>query len=145
MLMGEYQHNIDPKGRLFMPVKLRESLGSTFILSKGLDGCLFVYDEEQWHVLEAKLNSLPMTNKGARGFSRFFFSGAAEVECDKQGRVLLPANLREFAGLDKNAVIVGVGNRAEIWSVERWNAYNEENAEDVDLLAQQLADMNIGI
>ena len=144
MLMGEFQHNLDAKGRLFMPVKLREALGTKFVLTKGLDGCLFVYDLEQWRLLEAKLNSLPMTRKGARDFNRFFFGGA-EGECDKQGRVLLPVNLREFAGLDKNAVIVGVGNRAEIWDAERWNAYNEENAEDVGELAEQLADLDLGI
>ena len=145
MLMGEFQHNLDAKGRLFMPVKLREALGTKFVLTKGLDGCLFVYDLEQWRLLEAKLNSLPMTRKGARDFNRFFFGGAAEGERDKQGRVLLPVNLREFAGLDKNAVIVGVGNRAEIWDAERWNAYNEENAEDVGELAEQLADLDLGI
>ena len=88
MLMGEFQHNLDAKGRLFMPVKLREALGTKFVLTKGLDGCLFVYDLEQWRLLEAKLNSLPMTRKGARDFNRFFFGGAAEGECDKQGRVL---------------------------------------------------------
>ena len=145
MLMGEFQHNLDAKGCLFMPVKLREALGTKFVLTKGLDGCLFVYDLEQWRLLEAKLNSLPMTRKGARDFNRFFFGGAAEGEYDKQGRVLLPVNLREFAGLDKNAVIVGVGNRAEIWDAERWNAYNEENAEDVGELAEQLADLDLGI
>ena len=145
MLMGEFQHNLDAKGRLFMPVKLREALGTKFVLTKGLDGCLFVYDLEQWRLLEAKLNSLPMTRKGARDFNRFFFGGGGAGECDKQGRVLLPVNLREFAGLDKNAVIVGVGNRAEIWDAERWNAYNEENAEDVGELAEQLADLDLGI
>ncbi len=145
MLMGEFTHAIDTKGRLFMPAKLRESLGGSFIISKGLDGCLFVYAKDEWHKLELKLNALPMTNKNARNFSRFFFSGAAEVECDKQGRVLLPANLREFAGLDKNAVIVGVGSRAEVWDAERWQQYNEENAEDADAVAAQLADMDIGI
>lgn len=85
MLMGEFQHNLDAKGRLFMPVKLREALGTSFVLTKGLDGCLFVYDMEQWRLLEAKLNSLPMTRKGARDFNRFFFGGAAEGECDKPG------------------------------------------------------------
>lgn len=145
MLMGEFTHAIDTKGRLFMPAKLRESLGGSFIISKGLDGCLFVYAKDEWHKLELKLNALPMTNKNARNFSRFFFSGAAEVECDKQGRVLLPANLREFAGLDKNAVIVGVGSRAEVWDAERWQQYNEENADDADAVAAQLADMDIGI
>ena len=138
MLMGEYQHTIDAKGRLFMPAKLRDDLGGTFILCKGLDGCLFVYDKDEWHKLEVKLNALPMTNKNARTFARFFFSG-------KQGRVLLPANLRDFAGLDKNAVIVGVGSRAEIWSAERWQEYNDANADDADAVAAQLADMDIGI
>lgn len=145
MLMGEFQHNLDAKGRLFMPAKLREALGDKFVMTKGLDGCLFVYDLEQWQILEAKLNSLPMTRKGARDFNRFFFGGAAEAECDKQGRVLLPSNLREFACLEKNAVIVGVGSRAEIWDAERWQAYNEENAEDVSQLAEQLADLDLGI
>ena len=145
MLMGEYQHTIDAKGRLFMPAKLRDDLGGTFILCKGLDGCLFVYDKDEWHKLEVKLNALPMTNKNARTFARFFFSGAAEMECDKQGRVLLPANLRDFAGLDKNAVIVGVGSRAEIWPAERWQEYNDANADDADAVAAQLADMDIGI
>lgn len=145
MLMGEYQHTIDVKGRLFMPAKLRETLGGSFIISKGLDGCLFVYDKDEWHKLELKLNALPMTNKNARTFSRFFFSGAAEVECDKQGRVLLPASLRTFAGLEKNAVIVGVGSRAEIWDAARWQEYSAVNAEDADAVAAQLADMDIGI
>lgn len=145
MLMGEYQHTIDVKGRLFMPAKLRETLGGSFIISKGLDGCLFVYDKDEWHKLELKLNALPMTNKNARTFSRFFFSGAAEVECDKQGRVLLPVSLRTFAGLEKNAVIVGVGSRAEIWDAARWQEYNAVNAEDADTVAAQLADMDIGI
>lgn len=145
MLMGEYQHTIDAKGRLFMPAKLREDLGGTFILSQGLDGCLFVYDMKEWGKLVAKLNGLPMTNKNARMLSRFFFSGAAEVECDKQGRILLPATLRSFAGLDKNAVIVGVGSRAEIWDAARWQAYNEENAESAESVAAQLADMDMGI
>lgn len=145
MLMGEFQHNLDAKGRLFMPVKLREALGTSFVLTKGLDGCLFVYDMEQWRLLEAKLNSLPMTRKGAAILTVSFLAARPKANATNQGRVLLPANLREFAGLDKNAVIVGVGNRAEIWDAERWNAYNEENAEDVGELAEQLADLDLGI
>lgn len=101
MLLGEYEHTLDAKGRLAMPAKLRESLGSKFIITKGLDGCLFVYDMEQWHKLEQKLAALPMSRKTARDFTRFLFGGACEGECDKQGRVLLPANLRRHAGLER--------------------------------------------
>ncbi len=143
MLLGEYEHTLDAKGRLAMPARLRESLGSTFIITKGLDGCLFVYDMEQWHNLEAKLAALPMSRKTARDFTRFLFGGAYEAECDKQGRVLLPAGLRKHAGLEKNAVIVGVGSRAEIWDAARWTEYNESNADDVSELAEQLADLGI--
>ena len=152
MLLGEYEHTLDAKGRLAMPAKLRESLGSKFIITKGLDGCLFVYDMEQWHQLEQKLAALPMSRKTARDFTRFLFGGACEGECDKQGRVLLPAkqvpeNTRVGDELEvflyKDAVIVGVGSRAEIWDAGRWNEYNEENAEDVSELAEQLADLGI--
>lgn len=140
MLMGEYQHTIDDKGRLFMPARLREELGQHFYISKGLDGCLFVYDEEQWQQFEAKLNALPMSMKGARDFKRFFFSGATEGCCDKQGRISLPLNLREHAALAKDVVIVGVGNRAEIWAKERWQAYSLDSVEG---MAEQLVDLGI--
>lgn len=143
MLLGEYEHSIDPKGRLAMPAKLREGLGAKFIITKGLDGCLFVYDLEQWALLEQKLSTLPMSRKTARDFTRFLFGGACEGECDKQGRVLLPANLRSYAKLDKEAVIVGVGNHAEIWDANTWNEYNEANAEGVNDLAEQLADLGV--
>lgn len=143
MLLGEYEHTLDVKGRLAVPAKLREALGSRFIITKGLDGCLFVYDMEQWRLLESKLAALPMSRKTARDFTRFLFGGACEGECDRQGRVLLPANLRRYAGLDKDAVIVGVGSRAEIWDAQRWAEYNEGNAEDVGALAEQLADLGI--
>lgn len=143
MLLGEYEHTLDPKGRLAMPAKLRESLGSKFIITKGLDGCLFIYDMQQWQLLENKLSSLPMSRKTARDFTRFLFGGACEGECDKQGRVLIPANLRSHAGLEKNVVIIGVGTRAEIWDAAKWNEYNEESSEDVNDLAEQLADLGI--
>lgn len=143
MLLGEYEHSIDTKGRLAMPAKLREGLGEHFIITKGLDGCLFVYDMEQWHILEQKLSALPMSRKGARDFTRFLFSGACEGECDKQGRVLLPANLRKYAGLEKDAVVVGVGARAEIWDAQRWAEYNAATADDVNEQAEQLADLGI--
>ncbi len=126
-----------------MPAKLRESLGEKFIITKGLDGCLSVYDMDEWHKLEAKLATLPMSRKTARDFTRFLFGGACEGECDKQGRVLLPQNLRQYAKLTKDAIIVGVGNRAEIWDAAEWQSYNEANAEDVSDLAEQLADLGI--
>ena len=143
MLLGEYEHSIDSKGRLAMPAKLREGLGAKFVITKGLDGCLFVYDMEQWQKLEQKLASLPMTRKNARDFTRFLFGGACEGECDKQGRVLLPANLRQHAHLDKDAVIVGVGNHAEIWDAATWQAYNEASEECVNELAEQLTDLGV--
>ena len=118
MFMGEYNHTIDAKGRVIVPSKFRETLGDEFVVTKGLDGCLFVYDNNEWTAFEEKLKSLPITNKEARQFVRFFLAGAASVEVDKQGRILLPAVLRDFAGITKDAVLVGVGNRVEIWSKE---------------------------
>ena len=111
MFMSEYNHTVDAKGRLIIPSKFREILGEEFVISKGMDGCLFVYANEDWKAFEQKLTSLPLINKEARQFARFFLAGAAQVEVDKQGRILLPANLREFAGLDKDVVLVGVGSR----------------------------------
>lgn len=143
MLLGEYEHTIDVKGRLAMPAKLRESLGTKFIITKGLDGCLFVYDLTQWKLLEEKLTGLPISKKTARDFTRFLFGGACESECDKQGRVLIPANLRKHACLEKEVVIAGVGYRAEIWNAQKWFEYNENNAQDVNELAEQLADLGI--
>lgn len=143
MLLGEYEHSIDTKGRMAMPAKLREGLGAKFIITKGLDGCLFVYSIDEWQRVEQKLASLPMSRKTARDFTRFLFGGACEAECDKQGRVLLPANLRRYAALERDAVIVGVGSRAEIWDAAKWQQYNEESAEDVNELAEQLADLGI--
>lgn len=143
MLLGEYEHSIDTKGRIAVPAKLREGLGAKFIITKGLDGCLFVYSMDEWQRVEQKLASLPMSRKTARDFTRFLFGGACEAECDKQGRVLLPANLRRYAALERDAVIVGVGSRAEIWDAAKWQQYNEESAEDVNELAEQLADLGI--
>ncbi len=113
MFMGEYNHTIDAKGRLIIPSKFREILGDVFVVTKGLDGCLFVYDNEEWKRFEEKLRSLPITNKEARQFVRFFLAGATEAEVDKQGRILIPNVLREFAELTKDVVLVGVGSRIE--------------------------------
>jgi len=123
MFMGEYSHTVDAKGRVFMPARFREELGEKFIVTKGLDHCLFVFPQKEWHVIEEKIKALPFTNQDARAFVRLFFAGAAEGEQDKQGRVLLPNHLREYAKIDKEVVIVGVGTRVEIWSQELWTNY----------------------
>ncbi len=143
MFMGEYNHTIDAKGRLIIPSKFREILGDAFVVTKGLDGCLFVYDNEEWKRFEEKLRSLPITNKEARQFVRFFLAGATEAEVDKQGRILIPNVLREFAEITKDVVLVGVGSRIEIWSRERF----EETAsfEDMDEIAEHMAELGLGI
>lgn len=120
MLIGEYEHSLDVKGRMILPSKIREDLGEKFIITKGLDGCLFGFSLTEWNNFEEKLKTLPLTNKNARDFVRFFLSGAVEEEMDKQGRFLIPANLREYAGLEKEAVITGVGTRIEIWNKDKW-------------------------
>ena len=143
MFMGEYNHTIDAKGRLIIPSKFREILGDAFVVTKGLDGCLFVYDNEEWKRFEEKLRSLPITNKEARQFVRFFLAGATEAEVDKQGRILIPNVLREFAEITKDVVLVGVGSRIEIWRRERF----EETAsfEDMDEIAEHMAELGLGI
>lgn len=118
MLIGEFQHNIDAKGRVFIPVRFRDDLGMHFIVTKGLDGCLYAYSMPEWQALEQKIRSLPMSR--ARDLQRFFFAGAADVEVDKQGRILLSAGLRGYAGLTRDVVITGASNHAEIWDAERW-------------------------
>ena len=132
MFMSEYNHTVDPKGRLIIPSKFRDQLGDDFVVSKGMDGCLFVYANEDWAAFEEKLTALPLINKEARQFARFFLSGAAQVEVDKQGRILLPQNLRDFAELTKDVVLVGVGSRIEIWSKDKWdNVSADENMDDI--------------
>lgn len=141
MFMGEYNHTVDAKGRLIVPSKFREQLGEEFVVTKGLDGCLFVYENTEWKALEEKLHALPLTNANARKFSRFFLAGATACEVDKQGRILLPAVLREFAKIDKDAVLVGVGSRIEIWSREVWNASN--TYDDMDEIAENMEGLGI--
>ena len=116
MLIGEYEHSLDAKGRLIMPAKLRTDMGEKFIITKGLDGCLFVFSQIEWSNFESKLKELPLTNKNARDFVRFFLSGATECEIDKQGRFLLVNTLREYAEITKEVIIIGVGTRLEIWN-----------------------------
>ncbi|MGB9867287.1 MAG: division/cell wall cluster transcriptional repressor MraZ [Bacillota bacterium] len=123
MLIGEYQHTLDEKGRLTIPARFREDLGDRFILTKGLDGCLFGYPLAEWKALEAKLRALPMTKADARAFVRLLLAGANECELDRQGRFVLPNSLREHAAITKEAVITGVSTRIEIWSKQRWEEY----------------------
>ena len=145
MFMGEYSHTIDTKGRLIIPSKFREELGETFVVTKGLDGCLFVFSDEEWKAFEIKLKSLPLTNKNARQFARFFVAGATPCELDEQGRILLPATLREFAGLEKDVVLTGMLNRIEIWSKEKWNENNSLDDVAMDEIAEQMTDLGFGI
>ncbi len=143
MFMGEYNHTIDTKGRLIIPSKFREQLGGQFVVTKGLDGCLFVYSNEEWQRIEEKFREIPLTTKDARKFSRFFFAGAADCEVDKQGRILIPSNLREYAGIDKDVVSVGVLSRVEIWSKERWQ--DNGDYDDMDEIAEHMAELGLGI
>ena len=143
MFIGEYQHIIDDKSRIIMPSKFREDLGSDFIVTKGLDNCLFVYPKEEWEIVEGKLRSLPLTNRDARAFVRFFFAGASECELDNQGRIRLPAKLREHASIEKEAVIIGVATRLEIWSTEQWNQYNNDANLSYDEIAIKMQELGI--
>jgi MraZ protein len=143
MFIGEYQHTTDEKGRLIIPSKFRELLGQEFVMTKGLDNCLFVYPKAEWEVLETKLKSLPLTNKDARAFVRFFFSGASESSLDKQGRVLIPGNLRLHSKIDKDTVIIGVSTRLEIWSKAEWESYNDDDSLSYDNIAEKMAELGI--
>lgn len=143
MLIGEYEHSIDAKGRLIMPAKIREDLGEKFIITKGLDGCLFGFSQTEWNNFEEKLKTLPLTNKNARDFVRFFLSGAVEAEVDKQGRFLIPLNLRDYATLEKEAVITGVGTRIEIWNKEKWKKYNSDENLSADQIAENMANLGV--
>ena len=127
MLMGSYQHNIDSKGRVIMPAKFREELGEVFYATKGTDETITVMSREDWEELGRKICSLP--NAQTKDLKRFLFSGAAELMPDKNGRVLLPQHLRDYAHLDKDVMIIGTGSRLEIWDMDRWNKYNEEISE----------------
>jgi MraZ protein len=143
MFKGEYNHTIDPKGRLIIPSRFRELLGEEFVITKGLDGCLSIYPQEEWESFEEKLRALPLTNKNARTLTRFFVAGACTCELDKQGRILVPQTLREFAGLDKDVVLAGNLNRIEVWSKEAW-AKNCD-FDDMDSIAEGMQEMGIVI
>lgn len=143
MLIGEYEHSLDVKGRLIMPAKLREDIGEKFIITKGLDGCLFGFSQNEWSNFEEKLKTLPLTNKNARDFVRFFLSGAIECEIDKQGRFLIASNLREYANMEKDVVIIGVGTRLEIWNKDKWKEYNSEENISADEIAENMTMLGI--
>ena len=143
MLIGEYEHSLDTKGRLILPAKIREDMGETFIITKGLDGCLFGFSQTEWANFEEKLKTLPLTNKNARDFVRFFLSGATECEMDKQGRFLITGNLREYANLEKDAVIIGVGTRIEIWNKDKWKSYNSDENISADEIAENMTMLGI--
>ncbi|MFC4076541.1 division/cell wall cluster transcriptional repressor MraZ [Salinithrix halophila] len=145
MFMGEYRHSVDDKGRLIIPSKFREGLGDAFVVTRGLDHCLFVYPMPEWERLEQKLKALPFTKADARAFTRFFFSGATVAELDKQGRVNIPGNLREFAGLVKDCVVIGVSNRVELWSKEAWEAYYETSEGSFNEIAEKLVDLDLDL
>ena len=141
MFMGEFSHSIDNKGRLIIPVRFREQLGNEFVVTKGLDNCLFIYPNEEWKAFEEKLKNLPITNPNARKFKRFFVAGADPVELDRQGRILINAKLRQAAGLGKDVVLAGVGEHIEIWDQERWENYS--TYDDMEEVAENMEDLGI--
>ncbi|KRL04676.1 division/cell wall cluster transcriptional repressor MraZ [Liquorilactobacillus oeni] len=143
MFMGEYRHTIDEKGRLIIPAKFRESLGEKFVITRGMDGCLFGYPQSEWDKLEQKLQQLPLTKKDARAFVRFFYSAATECEFDKQGRISIPRSLREHAALAKKCVVVGVSNRFEVWAQQRWDDFSSEAEGNFDEIAENMIDFGL--
>lgn len=143
VFMGEFQHSLDDKARITIPAKFREELGAAFVVTRGLDQCLFVYPRKEWSVVEEKLRSMPLTRQDARQFIRFFMSGAAECDLDKQGRVVLPASLREYAGISQECVVIGVGARMEIWDQQKWTSYAADAADSFGDLASGLMDLDL--
>ena len=145
MFYGEHHHTLDRKGRLIVPSKFREAFQEHFVekffLTRGLDGCLFVFTEQEWKLQEQKFKALSFTKKEARQFNRLFFSGAVELACDKQGRILLPRYLKAFAGIQKDVVFVGVSNRIEIWSKDKWQEFYDRSRESFEETAEKLVDL----
>jgi len=142
MFIGEYQHNLDEKGRMAVPVKFRSSLKKA-IVTRGLDGCLFVFTHGEWEVLAKKIVDLPLVQANSRAFARLMLSGAMEVDLDKQGRVLIPDYLRQYAGLQKEVVVAGVYSRLEIWGKKQWNAYKLKTEKRSDEIAEKLSELGI--
>lgn len=143
MLMGEFQHNIDAKGRIIIPAKLREDLGAKFVITRGLDGCVFGYPLENWEKIQEKLKQLPLAKKEARAFTRFFYSAAAEAEIDKQGRINIPSTLVDYANLEKECLVLGVSDRIEIWSKTKWESVSSEIEEGFEEIAEDMLDFGL--
>ncbi|MEK5335824.1 division/cell wall cluster transcriptional repressor MraZ [Bacillus sp. FSL M8-0166] len=143
MFMGEYQHTIDTKGRMIIPAKFRDGLGEQFVLTRGLDQCLFGYPMSEWKLIEEKLKALPLTKKDARAFTRFFFSGAVECDLDKQGRINIASNLLQYAKLEKECVVIGVSNRIELWSKSIWEQYTEKQEDSFAEIAENMIGFDI--
>lgn len=139
---GEYEHTLDKKGRLIIPSKFRETAKEQeverFFITRGLDSCLFVFGEDEWRSQEQKFKGVPFTKPDARKFNRLFFSGATDVTADKQGRILIPSYLKEFAGIKRDIVIVGVSNRFEVWAKEKWGEYYKEARDSFEQVAEKL-------
>ncbi|MCL6589431.1 MAG: division/cell wall cluster transcriptional repressor MraZ [Firmicutes bacterium] len=143
MFMGEYQHSLDEKGRLIIPAKFREGLGEKFILNRGLDNCLYGYPVAEWKVIEEKIKEFPTSHPDYRAFVRLFFSGAVDVEMDKQGRIIIPQHLREHAHIEKDVYVIGLSTKVEIWAKEAWEQYSEKVKDSYEGLAASI--INLGI
>ncbi len=143
MFMGEFQQKLDTKGRMIIPSKFRDSLNEQFVITRGLDKCLFGYTMDEWARIEEKMKSLPLTKKDARKFMRLFFSGATVVDLDKQGRINIPSNLREYANLLKDCVVIGVSSRIEIWSENEWQEFYSESEDNFEDIAEDLIDFEL--
>ncbi|MBF0254099.1 MAG: division/cell wall cluster transcriptional repressor MraZ [Candidatus Omnitrophica bacterium] len=148
MFYGEYHHHIDRKGRLIIPSKLREvakeHYAERFFVTRGLDRCLFVFTEDEWRMQENKWKNLPYTRSEVRKFNRIFFSGAADVHCDIQGRILIPGYLKEYALIKREVVLIGVSNRIELWGREQWNEYYQGSKDSYEEIAENLMDEGKG-
>ena len=145
MFIGEYHHTIDEKGRIIIPVKFREALGKEFIITRGIENCLFVYSKENWAKITTKLSSLPFTKKDARTFNRFFMSGATDVELDKQGLFNISQPLIDYAGLLKDCVIIGTGDRLEVWSQESWESFFDSTKDSMSDIAENLFNESVNL
>jgi len=143
MLIGEYTHTLDPKKRLSLPSKWRGELGSSLVVTRGLDNCLFVYPHKEWQKITEKIGQLPLGSAGTRSFNRFFLSGAVEVEVDSVGRILVPDFLKVFAGLDSKVVLAGIHDRVEIWDEKRWIEYKTQIEAEADSLAEKLGEIGV--
>lgn len=143
MFMGEFKHSLDSKGRIIVPAKFRASLGERFVITRGMDGCVFGYPNDRWQEIVKQLDKLPLTKKDARAFSRFFYSSATEIEIDKQGRINISSSLIDYAKLEKNCVIIGVSDRIEIWNEDKWLEFNEEAQDNFEEISEKMIDFDL--